>query len=1362
MAKVVCMALLAAGLSFGQECIDYVLPFKGAELQTLQQTGQVEVLEEDKIPTLHLRGRGEQRQKNCMVDVPVEDIGRFAGRKIRISYEFRLKDVPCPDPAWNGFKAMIRYEAAGQTFHGHAETPWGTSDWRTGAYFHEIKDGAANGLIRFFIPGGEAWVRNVHLFLPGIISSLDIGGNVLCNNFTTIRASKILSYKPTFTVRGNSPGFECDSLNWNADEIKQIEAELSSDSPGFYELTFTREEKGKPVSSLIRKSAVPDGRSHRVIFEVGRNGDWRGKIRKLSLCHMGGRVVNQLGLSSIQAFSRENILGNGNVFSGGMKVEVPTLRPRAIYRFTWLGDNVLPASIVFLDKNYRVISRTPLKADGRPFDFQVPMMSMTAELQLAGAGACQPCLELVDLNTRQMEPSQWVGKWIWCQNSSGPENTIVWFKREFELTDTPIDEAAILATADDGFVAYVNGKTVGWNGHWPTPKKFDIAEHLKPGHNIIEFRVRNATQNGGLICDAFVLQGDRLTRLDSNAEWRMKIGDGEEKPTSIDQEVVVLGDCQASPWAGSLGYEFSGPAGILELKSTAKNAFTAVVKRPPLHELPSLTFALKTTDDKYRYFALPVTMHGRMAKGEQIRVEYQMPDSPGGLLFLQDPYVRLTEERPVGTISSTDSHKGEMAPVRLTACSTRPMLQCGKETFSPIGYYLPGTFSRAPMKESWRAREAASTGARVLIMKASFDEFWLGENQFDFEAVNRRMQVALDLNPKARIMINLYCFMPNWWLEKNPDERTQWSNGKFPAPNHVEKQALASDKWLADARIGIRALAENVRKSDWGKSLFAISVAESRNSEWFWNTLDYYPGHLPGYSKADYRAFREFLHAKYHDDAELARAWSMPGTTFENLTMPMLADFDKSSFGMLADPAKDRRLMDWFEYRNWALGRAIISLCRSVKEEFGTGVMAGAYYGYYVEFNMPSRRCNQDVGHNNVVEIARSPYVDFVRAPSKYGYRMTGDADLIVHPQDTFSLRNKLVYVEQDFRSYRENGEKAFVWGRHSTVSESIGAMNRAFGMMLAQNVSHYWYDFGNWFEEILLDVAQEQGQCIDLLPPVKGTTPKEVCIVGSEKGIYYARRHFMDSPYVAAYTQMQRRFNEAGMPYRQLLVEDLLEEGLVPAHKLYIMMPCLVLSESERVALMQRFHREKATVVWLYAAGLYLPGQSPDVQRMENFLGLKLTMSMEKPSTSMRFSDDLDARAWSCWRTVTPVFYPQEGFGEVLARDDSAQPLVVGWKNGEVQHYFSSLPELPNFLYRFIGEKAGVFIYDSGADDPAWIGNDVYFLHAKSDGERALKLPPGLRLRAIIGPFKGSLNSREKWRVHAGQTYGFLVETDK
>ena len=152
----------------------------------------------------------------------------------------------------------------------------------------------------------------------------------------------------------------------------------------------------------------------------------------------------------------------------------------------------------------------------------------------------------------------------------------------------------------------------------------------------------------------------------------------------------------------------------------------------------------------------------------------------------------------------------------------------------------------------------------------------------------------------------------------------------------------------------------------------------------------------------------------------------------------------------------------------------------------------------------------------------------------------------------------------------------------------------------------------------------------------------------------------------------------------------------------------------------------------------------------------------MEKPSREMNFNEELGRRTWACWRTVSPVFYPREGYGEVLARNNADQPVVVGWRIGETQHYFSAIPELPNFLYRFIGEKAGVFVYDCGADDPAWIGNDVYFIHAKSDGERALQLPKGLRLRAIIGPFKGCLKSGEKWRVRAGQTYGFLVEAEK
>ena len=49
-------------------------------------------------------------------------------------------------------------------------------------------------------------------------------------------------------------------------------------------------------------------------------------------------------------------------------------------------------------------------------------------------------------------------------------------------------------------------------------------------------------------------------------------------------------------------------------------------------------------------------------------------------------------------------------------------------------------------------------------------------------------------------------------------------------------------------------------------------------------------------------------------------------------------------------------------------------------------------------------------------------------------------------------------------------------------------------------------------------------------------------------------------------------------------------------------------------------------------------------------------------------------------------------------------------------------------------------------------------FLHAKGSGEKAIILPEGTRMRAIIGPVKGIFESGQHWKAEAGQTYGFLV----
>jgi hypothetical protein len=92
----------------------------------------------------------------------------------------------------------------------------------------------------------------------------------------------------------------------------------------------------------------------------------------------------------------------------------------------------------------------------------------------------------------------------------------------------------------------------------------------------------------------------------------------------------------------------------------------------------------------------------------------------------------------------------------------------------------------------------------------------------------------------------------------------------------------------------------------------------------------------------------------------------------------------------------------------------------------------------------------------------------------------------------------------------------------------------------------------------------------------------------------------------------------------------------------------------------------------------------------------------------------------------------------------------------GGAKHIFSTLPDLPREVLGDLISEAGVFRYTDSLADPLWIGNDLIFLHAATAGEKQIRLPQNLRLRAIIGPLEGEYFSDQAWNAKAGLTYGF------
>lgn len=1338
----------------------YTMPVAQETVQKLKFIGNqavtLDVIEEDGTPLLYLKSN-----KLAVVTMSLPEMAQCGGKKIKISYEVRTKGVPKPKQDYDGFRILLRYQSKGNVLYPQGQALYGDCDWKTISHSFIMRQEPENCEFRIIFHAGEVWIRKFTIEMEDPSAGIKQHGFNIANileQWQPIRGIKRRSEHDMLSIETRAHGgFTSPPLEWNAHEIKQIEVEfMASGTPGSLELRFSGVFDGEPFTSFLRSSLLADGNFHTIVFPVANNPLWRGNITSLNLIwHVRGHST--LGLRSVYAQKEINLLPAAKNISAGCWVNVSHLRPRGEYELSFVGSNVPQIKLECLDRNYKVIKTVILPAESKSVTFRTPELTMTGRLYQSTEGNGYPSLHLKNLPASTPYLSRWRGKWIWCQKEVGPEHTKVWFERTFDLPEVP-EDAQWTMTGDDQVHAYVNGHklTLG-HSTWPQPQKIQIAKYLKPGRNVLRAMIYNAKLNGGFLCDLYISCGNEQLFLDSDNNWKFKISDKE--PQIIDQNAVVIGDAEVQPWTSRIGHIYCGPQGKLEFIEGTPGTLVAKVLTLPYIDIDRFNMKLLTPDGIKTLEVSFSPASGLWKEGEKITISYRIPNSiNGGELYLADEYVKLSRNVHIASIKSHQPEKKELAECKVVYVGSRPKILINNIMHSPV-LWGPGDSLVDNQRRASKVRDGHYTGINNYLVYAGFKDFWKSPDEFDFSRFDAAVEGIFQANPDSRLLLQLYCYMPDWWLKANPVDTTKYYGNVKPFLWH-DRQALASKKWLADAKIGIKAIIDHIKQSPHSDRFFGVSISESVNSEWFWRRGD--PGNYgeTGYSKGDYATFRSYLREKYNSDEKLAEAWNSSGTTLDNFTMPAPDDISFGRYGVLLDPKLDRKLMDWFEFRSRSIAEAIMELCKCVKQETDNKWLAGAYYGYFVEFCNLSRRSIHDIGHNGFLEVARSPYVDFVRAPSRYDARYIGQANGNMIPQDTFKLRNKLVYIEHDFRSFTETREVANHWGRHNTPAESIGALNRDFGMMLAQGVTQYWLDFGSWLEEkLLLDVIREQSHILDELPPSQGLTPYEFCIVGDRTSIYYTKRNSFDSMIDATFGSLGRSFNEAGMPFRIIVTDDLLEPGLVPPHKFYLMTNALTMSKERRTALLKRFKEEKATVLWLYAPGLYYPdSQGIMPTNVGDFLGLKCKMtSSKKTVASMVICPEIGGGMCSSWNSSAPWFYVESGYDKVLGRDAAGQAMLVEKKINGVTHYFSTLPNLPDTLMQNLAEKSGVHVYGNSGD-PLWIGNDVIFLHAKSGGEKAIILRPGTRMKAIVGPFSGELESEEKFNAIAGQTYGFLI----
>jgi alpha-L-rhamnosidase len=151
--------------------------------------------------------------------------------------------------------------------------------------------------------------------------------------------------------------------------------------------------------------------------------------------------------------------------------------------------------------------------------------------------------------------------WVWTAEPrvrpierapAGPR----FFRRVLTLpAERVVRRAVVLATADDRFELFVNGKSLGGSGSWQSPKLIDITSHLVAGKNSLAIVAANDSPSPAGLCGKLVIEFQEGEPASYSIDGTWKASTKEEdgwKAADFDDSrwpsAVVIAPMGSKPW----------------------------------------------------------------------------------------------------------------------------------------------------------------------------------------------------------------------------------------------------------------------------------------------------------------------------------------------------------------------------------------------------------------------------------------------------------------------------------------------------------------------------------------------------------------------------------------------------------------------------------------------------------------------------------------------------------------------------------------------------------------------------------------------------------------------------------------------
>jgi hypothetical protein len=602
---------------------------------------------------------------------------------------------------------------------------------------------------------------------------------------------------------------------------------------------------------------------------------------------------------------------------------------------------------------------------------------------------------------------------------------------------------------------------------------------------------------------------------------------------------------------------------------------------------------------------------------------------------------------------------------------------------------------------------------------------WNGEE--DISAILNTLEQFIAKDSKAVFVLRIDLNPPDAWLQRNRGHAM-----------HVNGQALrfpttASALWQEEGKTALATLADTFDAHPMGPRVMGYVLAALDQGRWLRGGYDASPASIEG--------FRAWLGRRYASDAGLRDAWGDSLVTRAAATVPEPVDTEETT-AVFYEPPAMRSHVDFLTYQSESAADAIAAFTVHLKAHIPPDRFVLAPYGYTFE------PMQAHAGQFALGAIIDSD-LDGIMGPVSYHDRGLGEPGSVVGPYSSVLLRGKRWFLIDDTRTGLAHDAASGKFTRmegllaedvyHVQQRNFATAFTHGMGLIWSDpegrgslNDREQWQVLGSLRETYAqyrggLEGAPE-GQAPGTLPGWPERDRLFVVIDENSRAWQRCGTPLSESLFVATRAAATR----CGLPVEYVLLQDVLDDRLLPPASVYLFLNAFALTDGERNQLHSILAREKATAIWMYAPG-YLANDA-SVHNVEYTTSMRVKRFEEPGKSGSYFA--LNGRwarenePFGITRTWDPLFYIEDSDADVLGRFAANDRVSLGVKFME-EGWTSVFCAEPVITAPVLRETLRILGKPNLFQDPAKATYDALYIagahlaiHARDSGERSLDFP--------------------------------------